>query len=73
MRRWRCWRIRMTSDRTGFFEALYGHLMLAGNAYVEPLVLGERLRELHLLRHDKVSVVERRDAGSPPMPTAPAA
>jgi len=44
-----------------FFEALYGHLMLAGNAYVEPLVLGERLRELHLLRPDRVSVVEGRD------------
>ncbi|HEX2148200.1 MAG TPA: phage portal protein, partial [Pseudorhizobium sp.] len=44
-----------------FFEALYGHLMLAGNAYVEPLVLGEGLRELHLLRPDRVSVVEGRD------------
>ncbi|OHV75639.1 phage portal protein [Rhizobium sp. LCM 4573] len=44
-----------------FFEALYGHLMLSGNAYVEPLVLGEDLRELHLLRPDRVSVVEGRD------------
>jgi HK97 family phage portal protein len=44
-----------------FFEALYGHLMLSGNAYVEPLVLGETLRELHLLRPDRVSVVEGRD------------
>nr|CAD6421104.1 phage portal protein [Rhizobium sp. Q54] len=44
-----------------FFEALYGHLMLSGNAYVEPLVLGDRLRELHLLRPDRVSVVEGRD------------
>ena len=44
-----------------FFEALYGHLSLSGNAYVEPLVLGERLRELHLLRPDRVSVVEGRD------------
>lgn len=44
-----------------FFEALYGHLMLSGNAYVEPLVLGERMRELHLLRPDRVSVVEGRD------------
>lgn len=44
-----------------FFEALYGHLMLSGNAYVEPLVLGDALRELHLLRPDRVSVVEGRD------------
>ena len=44
-----------------FFEALYGHLLLSGNAYVEPLVLGDALRELHLLRPDRVSVVEGRD------------
>ena len=44
-----------------FLEALYGHLMLSGNAYVEPLVLGDTLRELHLLRPDRVSVVEGRD------------
>ncbi|KKX28063.1 phage portal protein [Rhizobium sp. LC145] len=44
-----------------FFEALYGHLMLSGNAYVEPLALGGELRELHLLRPDRVSLVEGRD------------
>ncbi|MBP2460445.1 MULTISPECIES: phage portal protein [unclassified Rhizobium] len=44
-----------------FFEALYGHLLLSGNAYVEPLALGGDLRELHLLRPDRVSVVEGRD------------
>ena len=44
-----------------FFEALYGHLMLSGNAYVEPLQLSGTLRELHLLRPDRVSVVEARD------------
>jgi HK97 family phage portal protein len=44
-----------------FFEALYGHLLLAGNAYVEPLAIGGALRELHLLRPDRVSVVEGRD------------
>ena len=27
------------ADRT-FFEALYGHLLLSGNAYVEPLSVG---------------------------------
>ncbi|EHS52142.1 phage portal protein, HK97 family [Rhizobium sp. PDO1-076] len=40
-----------------FLETLYGHLLLAGNAYVEPLRLGDRAAELHLLRPDRVSVV----------------
>ncbi|MGK6315254.1 phage portal protein [Neorhizobium sp. DT-125] len=44
-----------------FFESLYGHLLLSGNAYVEPLAIGGGLRELHLLRPDRVSVVEGRD------------
>ncbi|WP_246735966.1 phage portal protein, partial [Agrobacterium sp. a22-2] len=44
-----------------FFEALYGHLLLSGNAYLEPLWLGERLAELHLLRPDRVTVIEGRD------------
>jgi HK97 family phage portal protein len=38
-----------------FLEALYGHLLLSGNAYVE--LIGEGARELHLLRPDRVSVV----------------
>ncbi len=46
---------------TEFFEALYGHLLLAGNAFVEPLVIGDRLREMHLLRPDRCRVVEGRD------------
>ena len=44
-----------------FLEALYGHLLLSGNAYVEPLSIGGTLRELHLLRPDRMSVVEGRD------------
>ncbi len=44
-----------------FFEVLYGHLMLAGNAYIEPLTVGGQLRELHLLRPDRVSIVEGSD------------
>ena len=39
-----------------FFEALYGHLLLAGNAYVELVDAGSGVRELHLLRPDRVSV-----------------
>lgn len=43
-----------------FLEALYGHLLLAGNAYVEMIDAGNGARELHLLRPDRVSV--RTDA-----------
>ncbi|MDQ6436878.1 phage portal protein [Mesorhizobium sp. LHD-90] len=39
-----------------FLEALYGHLLISGNAYVELVEAGEVLRELHLLRPDRVSV-----------------
>ena len=44
-----------------FLEALYGHLLLSGNAYVEPLTIGTRPAELHLLRPDRVSVVAGGD------------
>ncbi len=44
-----------------FFEALYGHLLLSGNAYVEPVEIGGALRELHLLRPDRIGIVEGRD------------
>ena len=42
---------------TSFLEALYGHLLLSGNAYAELVEGGADLRELHLLRPDQVSVV----------------
>nr|WP_295470236.1 phage portal protein [Mesorhizobium sp.] len=44
-----------------FMEALAGHLLIAGNAYVEMVEAGEDARELHLLRPDRVSVVEDAD------------
>jgi HK97 family phage portal protein len=42
-----------------FLEALYGHLLLSGNAYVEMISAGgnDEARELHLLRPDRVSVL----------------
>lgn len=40
-----------------FMEQLYGHLLLAGNAYVELIEAGEEARELHLLRPDRTAVV----------------
>jgi HK97 family phage portal protein len=44
-----------------FLEALYGYLLLAGNAYVEAVVTdqagGGEIRELYALRPDRMSVV----------------
>lgn len=39
-----------------FMEALYGHLLLSGSAYVELIGGGTQTRELHLLRPDRVAV-----------------
>ncbi len=44
-----------------FLEALYGHLLLSGNAYVEAIALDTGRAELHLLRPDRVSVVAGAD------------
>lgn len=40
-----------------FFESLYGHLLLSGNAYVELVEVGPQARELHMLRPDRVTVI----------------
>lgn len=42
---------------TRFMEALYGHLMLSGNAFLERIESSTGAREMHLLRPDRVSVV----------------
>ena len=47
-----------------FLEALYGNLLLAGNAYVELIETGSGLKELHLLRPDRVTILA--DAGGWP-------
>jgi HK97 family phage portal protein len=39
-----------------FLEAAYGNLLISGNAYVELVEAGPDLRELHLLRPDRVTV-----------------
>jgi HK97 family phage portal protein len=44
-----------------FMETLYGHLLISGNAYAEMTEAGAQARELHLLRPDRVSVVEDAD------------
>lgn len=44
-----------------FFEALYGHLILSGNAYVEAIPVGGGIAGLQLLRPDRVRVIEGPD------------
>ncbi len=44
-----------------FLETLYGHVLLSGNAYVDGTGIGGDLRELHLLRPDRVRILEGRD------------
>ncbi|MEM8552393.1 MAG: phage portal protein, partial [Pseudomonadota bacterium] len=42
-------------------EALYGHLLVAGNAYVEAVTLRDQPRELFALRPDRMKVVPGPD------------
>jgi len=48
-------------DGASFFEALYTHLLLAGNAYVEGVTLDSAVRELYALRPDRIKVVPGPD------------
>lgn len=45
----------------GLMEALASHLLLAGNGYVEAVCVGEQVRELHVLRPDRMRVVAGPD------------
>ena len=44
-------------DGTSFMERVYSHLMLAGNAYLEIVLLESEPRELYALRPDRMRVV----------------
>jgi hypothetical protein len=44
-----------------FFEMLYAHLLLAGNAYIEAVALNTQVRELYALRPDRVKLVPGAD------------
>ncbi|MDQ0506564.1 phage portal protein [Xanthobacter agilis] len=46
---------------SSLMEALASHLMVAGNAYVEVVAVDGRLRELHVLRPDRMRVVPGPD------------
>src|SRR5665647_429912 len=54
---------RPSPDQTtaDFLEAWYGFLLVAGNAYVEAVSVGGRLRELHVLRPDRMKVIPGPD------------
>ncbi len=45
------------ADGAALFETLYVHLLLAGNAYLEAVMLDNLPRELHVLRPDRMRVV----------------
>jgi HK97 family phage portal protein len=47
--------------RPDLFEAWYGHLLVAGNAYLEAVAVNGALRELHALRPDRIKVVPGPD------------
>ena len=46
---------------TDLLEAWYGYLLVAGNTYVEVVASGGRLRELHVLRPDRMRVIPGAD------------
>jgi len=50
---------RPSPDHTApdFLEAWYGFLLVSGNAYVEAVGVGGRLRELYVLRPDRMKVI----------------
>jgi len=45
----------------GFMQRLVGYLLVSGNAYIEAAAIGDELRQLHLLRPDRVQVVPGPD------------
>src|SRR5690606_10494540 len=48
-------------DGGSFLESLFGHLLVAGNAYAEAVCVGGVPRELYVLRPDRMRVVPGSD------------
>ena len=48
-------------DGASLFEMLYAHMLLSGNAYIEGVTLGEDVRELYVLRPDRMKLVPGTD------------
>ncbi|WP_348626433.1 phage portal protein [Rhodomicrobium vannielii] len=46
---------------TDLLEDWYGYLLIAGNAYIEAVSVGGSLRELHVLRPDRMKIVAGGD------------
>lgn len=44
-----------------FFETLYGHLLVSGNAYVEAVSVDGAMREWHALRPDRIEITPGAD------------
>ncbi|NDV87767.1 phage portal protein [Aurantimonas aggregata] len=49
------------SDGAALIEALCGHLLLSGNAYLEAAGLEGQVQALHALRPDRIRIVEGQD------------
>ncbi len=49
------------TDGAAFVEAICGHLLLSGNAYVEAALIDGEVRALHPLRPDRVRPIEGAD------------
>ncbi|MEL6289394.1 MAG: phage portal protein, partial [Pseudomonadota bacterium] len=54
-------RPNLMQSQADFLEHLVGQLLVAGNAYVQAVRVGEQVQALHLLRPDRVRVVAGRD------------
>ncbi len=50
-----------TSTRAEFMEAFVGFLLVSGNAYIEATAVGDAVRELHVLRPDRIQIVPGSD------------
>jgi HK97 family phage portal protein len=48
-------------DGAALLETLASHLLLAGNAYLEAVALGDQVRELYALRPDRIRIVPGPD------------
>ncbi|MCH9806594.1 MAG: phage portal protein [Alphaproteobacteria bacterium] len=46
---------------TDILESFYGHLLVAGNSYVEAVAVNGDIRELHVLRPDRMKVISGED------------
>ena len=44
-----------------FFESWYGYLLVSGNAYAEAVTVGDKVREVHTLRPDRMQIIPGRE------------